>query len=450
MLKAGSIIGEKYRLTRRVGAGANATVWAAEHETLKRPVAVKCIRAEVVASKEAVSQFLAEARIAASLRHRFIVDIFDFGTTEDGLPFMVMELLKGESLAERVAFGPPTPVRTFVGFMDMALVGLHTAHQAGVIHRDLKPENIFLARDDDGAVYPKLVDFGISLVHEPFSSSPRPGQEVAEGVVVGTPAYMSPEQIQRVEDLDRRTDLYSMGVILYEALTGQLPHRADSLPELLRKIGAEDVVPLAQLRPELGTALSDVVARAMARDRDDRFDDALQMRRALQAADVAERSLFTVVTPGSHRRTTSGAAGARAEGDEVATVPAPPRGLRSLGEALRHRRVLVAVLVTLLLGTITGVVTVAVQGPGVEAAARPDPVSVERAAELLGTSQPAPPATLGPAPEAPASSDAAPSDAAAIEAPAGEEAGPARPGTVAPRQRPRSKGAPSAFRDPGF
>jgi serine/threonine-protein kinase len=286
MLESGSIVGGEYRLERLVGEGSMATVWAAVHEELGMPVAVKCIRPEAAPSPDLVERFEREARIAAALRHRFVVDILDVGTGDDGLPYIVMELLDGGggTLADRLCSGPPMAAGHVVELTAQVLEGLHAAHLAGVIHRDLKPENIMFGRDGEGELIPKIVDFGISLATERFARARgrKYKRLTKEGALVGTPAYMAPEQI-RGDDLDHRADLFSVGVVMYEALAGGLPHSASAVEDLLVKTITEDAVPLAVRRPEVGPALSRVVARAMARDRDARFADAAEMRRALLA-----------------------------------------------------------------------------------------------------------------------------------------------------------------------
>lgn len=270
-----------------------ASVWRAWDLTLQRPVAVKLLFARESHTEEVlVDRFLREARIAASVQHRNVIHIVDFGTTSDGQPFMVMELLEGETLAARLRRQKPLPVADVVQIGHLTLRGLGAVHAAGIIHRDLKPENVYL-KNEGGVVYPKILDFGISRSIDP-PHGPRSALTTREGVIVGTPEYMSPEQARGVKQLDYRTDLYSMGVVLYESLTGKLPFVSENVGDLIIKIVTGSAVPVHELVPSVPRAVSDVVARAMARLPGDRFFDAAEMQEALL---TASRSALTTALP---------------------------------------------------------------------------------------------------------------------------------------------------------
>ena len=286
MFEPGSVVGGKYRLDHQIGQGGMATIWRAVHMDLGRPVAVKFLTIKGKERDRVRDQFLAEARLAASVRHRNVVDIIDFGTAEGDVPYMVMELLEGRILADRLTDGPPLHVGEFIRLIADSLTGLQAVHDAGIVHRDLKPENVFLVRDSDGSVYPKLLDFGISRVDRNARTSVRQSVPTMDGLIVGTPHYMSPEQARGLKDIDQRTDIYSMGVMLYEGLSGELPFDSENPGDLLVMVTTQVATPLASLRPELGQAISDVIERAMARARDARWKSALEMRDALvQAAE---------------------------------------------------------------------------------------------------------------------------------------------------------------------
>jgi serine/threonine-protein kinase len=267
-----------------------ATVWVARHTALDAPVAVKFLHPDPRDHERQAEHFLREARVAAAVRHRNVVDIIDFGT-EGALPYMVMEFLEGESLAERLWRSPPLTVMELVEIIGHSLNGLAAVHNAGIIHRDLKPDNIFLVRDHDG-VFPKILDFGISKTLE-AEGGPRSPYTTREGFLAGTPHYMSPEQARGLKDMDRRTDIYTMGAILYEALTGYPPYDSENPGDLLMMIVAGDALPVVARRPDVGQPLSDVVGRAMAREREHRFETAREMRNALLegAAQLAGPSL---------------------------------------------------------------------------------------------------------------------------------------------------------------
>ncbi len=265
-----------------------ASVWRAQDQTLDRPVAIKFVfTGGRKRGDNLVGRFLREARIAAAVRHRNVVDILDFGTHEEGVPFMVMELLEGDTVEERLARGDRFTLEETLLIAGRVLQGLAAVHDAGIVHRDLKPGNILLARER-GGLNPKLLDFGISRSLEP-DSGPRSALTTKDGHLVGTPEYMSPEQARGLKDIDQRTDIYSMGVILYELLTGAPPFQSEHTGDLILQIMTETPLPVVDLRPEVGEAVSDLVAGAMERERELRFSDAEEMHRALM--DVAQKTL---------------------------------------------------------------------------------------------------------------------------------------------------------------
>lgn len=261
--------------------GGMGSVWRATQIALHRSVAIKFLYARGPRPDIQAERFKKEARIAASVVHRNVVDTLDFGDLDEGEHYMVMSLLEGVTLGNRLEQNPPLSINELVRIISFSLRGLGAVHDAGIIHRDLKPENIFLVNDPEGA-YPKLLDFGISRDLIAKADDPmRPSLVTREGVMVGTPQYMSPEQVRGIKDLDGRTDIYSMGVILYEALTGQLPFDAEGIGDLMLMIVAGDASTVLQQRPEVGPELSRIVERAMARNRDSRFSTALEMQKAL-------------------------------------------------------------------------------------------------------------------------------------------------------------------------
>lgn len=296
MMTPGAILNGKYRLIEQIGEGGMATIWRAVQISLDRPVAVKFLSVSGPSASKYVERFLEEAKVAAAIRHRNVIDIVDFGTSDQGTVYMVLELLQGESLAERMARLPALTLGEIVNIGVLVLSGLQAVHNAGVVHRDLKPENIFLVNDDDGA-YPKLLDFGVSK-----SVDRKEGRApTQEGMLVGTPQYMAPEQARGIRDIDHRIDVWATGVILYEALTGKLPYESENVGDILIKIVSEDAPPITFYRPEVGPELSAVVQRAMTRNRDERYQDAKEMRAALM--DAAARmgdaaGMWGRITPG--------------------------------------------------------------------------------------------------------------------------------------------------------
>jgi len=283
VIEPGAVIAGKYRLTRLIGAGGMGAVWAAVNESLGSDVALKFLLGRSL-DREHAQRFVAEAKMAAAIKHRFVVDTFDFGSMEDGTPYMVLELLKGEELAQRLQHGPALPVKDAVRLIAQCLSGLEAVHAAGIVHRDLKPENVFVISDSDW-MFPKLIDFGVAMAAA-VDDTPVPGggkRLTQAGVAVGTPAYMAPEQLRAQRDLDQRADLYAMGVVLFEMLVGSPPFVDDNAADLMVKIATRGVPALSTLRPELGTEISDVIARALAKDREQRFANAAEMRAALHA-----------------------------------------------------------------------------------------------------------------------------------------------------------------------
>jgi len=278
--KARTVIRERYQLESMIGEGGMASVWRARDLTLARLVAVKLLFARDDRDRSALTaRFLREARIAASVQHRNVIQIVDFGTTEDELPFMVMELLEGEPLSGRMHRERQLPIPDVVQIANLTLRGLAAVHNTGIIHRDLKPDNIYLKRENQ-SVYPKILDFGISRSVEPQSGR-RSALTTREGLIIGTPEYMSPEQARGVKDIDARTDLYSMGVIMYEALTGRLPFHSENVGDLIIQVVTGTAPTVHELVPEVPLDLSQVVEKAMARKREDRFPTAIEFQAAL-------------------------------------------------------------------------------------------------------------------------------------------------------------------------
>jgi serine/threonine protein kinase len=291
MAKAGDVVGSKYRLIHPLGIGGMGTVWRAEHLDLRQHVAIKLLDARGPQAERAVRRFQREAQIAASIRHRNVVYISDFGIGT-GEPYLVMELLAGVPLSERMVVGEPLSVGAFLRLMEETLQGLTAVHAAGVVHRDMKPENIFLVRQPDGGTFPKLLDFGVSR-----STERNQGHTITrEGVVMGTPEYVSPEQA-RGRPADVRSDIYSLGVVMYEALAGRLPFQADNPADLIVAVLNAHPVPLASFRPDLGDGISQLVSKAMARDSESRFQTAEEMRAAVLALLDGEPQLEECLLP---------------------------------------------------------------------------------------------------------------------------------------------------------
>ena len=268
----------KYKLDKHLGSGAMGDVYRAENVMLGRIVAIKMLRPEHANNKEVVERFLREGQAANRVRHPNVVDMIDVGADERGAPYIVQEFLEGEDLAHYIeGRGGKLDAMEAIDIMLPVIEAIEFAHARGVVHRDLKPENIFLALEGTRKV-PKLLDFGISQV--------RTGDSVrmtATGLMMGTPAYMSPEQIVRgAREADAQTDVWALGVILFEALGGALPFMAETASALFVDIATKDAPSLHELDPALPPQLVKVVARCLRRERADRYPTGCELARDLR------------------------------------------------------------------------------------------------------------------------------------------------------------------------
>jgi eukaryotic-like serine/threonine-protein kinase len=284
----GTVLGGKYRVERLLGSGGMGWVVVATHLQLEQRVALKFMHASHAAtSPEAVSRFLREARAAARIQSEHVARVSDVGTLDDGAPYLVMEYLEGQDLDALLrARGSLAPALA-VDYVMQACEGLAEAHAAGIVHRDLKPANLFLARRSDGSTRVKLLDFGISKLMPAPGGSPD-GSVTSTQALMGSPLYMSPEQMRSSKNVDRRADIWSMGVILYETLGGRSPFDAETLPEVCARILAEPPPPLSTVRPEVSPGLAAVVNRCLSKEPQARYPDVAALARALAPFASAE------------------------------------------------------------------------------------------------------------------------------------------------------------------
>jgi serine/threonine protein kinase len=275
--RIGQNVAGRYRIVRKIGEGGVGAVYAGEHLLIRRRVAIKCLRPELANKPEVVKRFHNEAIAATSIGHPNIVEVLDMGRFDDGAYFMVLELLEGgdfESLIEQTG---PQPIGRVVHIMSQVCDALAAAHGRGIIHRDLKPENIFLVARGDDPHFAKVVDFGIAK----FKEEEADYRLTQTGQAVGTPYYMSPEQLAGRKDVGEASDVYSLGVILYHAFTNEYPFQAESFPLLVVKIIQDAHEPLVRVRGDIPAALSDLVDRMLAKDPRARPGSVLEVKEAL-------------------------------------------------------------------------------------------------------------------------------------------------------------------------
>ncbi len=275
----GRVLSGLYKVEERIGEGGMGTVYAARHIHLNKRFAVKVLSKKIAQHKQAVERLRQEAVAASSIDHDNIVDVVSFDTTEEGDVFIVMELLRGKSLADLLERGA-LPLPQVLLIVYQMCRALHAAHERGIVHRDLKPENVFIVRKGE-ADFVKVLDFGISKVKTAETEEVR---MTKTGQLVGTPLYMSPEQAKGEQDVDRRADVYALGVILYEMLTGEPPFDGGNYFQLLWKHGNEPPAPLRERNPEIPPALEAVTLKALAKEPADRFQTMAELEAALAAA----------------------------------------------------------------------------------------------------------------------------------------------------------------------
>jgi serine/threonine-protein kinase len=285
-----------YRVTAEIGRGGMGAVYLAEHPLIGRKVAIKVLLSDVSRDADNVGRFFNEARAAASIRHPALVDVFDFGTLPEGSAYLVMDYLEGDTLAGRLAERKRLPAEMAVAITRQVASGMAIAHAKGIIHRDLKPENIFLMADGGAAVPTvKILDFGIAKLTG--TESELSHQRTRTGILMGTPLYMSPEQCRGAGAVDTRTDIYSLGCIVYAMLTGGPPFVREGVGELIGAHLFEAPRAPRDLEPSVPAALEAVVLRMLAKRPEDRQQSMLDLERELERVDLQQRTPSLPSTP---------------------------------------------------------------------------------------------------------------------------------------------------------
>jgi serine/threonine-protein kinase len=275
----GQILAGKFRIERVLGQGGMGVVVAATHIQLDERVALKFLLPEALGNPEAVARFAREARAAVKIKSEHVARVSDVGTLESGSPYMVMEYLDGQDLADWVRNSGAMRAPEAVEFVLQACEAIAEAHALGIVHRDLKPANLFVTRRVDGSPCIKVLDFGISKLTVPGSTSDMGMTKTS--TVMGSPLYMSPEQMSSTRNVDQRTDIWALGIILYEVLTGRVPFEAETMPQLCGMILQDPPRPLRELRPDVPDGLQWVVLRCLEKNRDARFTSIAELAAAL-------------------------------------------------------------------------------------------------------------------------------------------------------------------------
>ena len=275
----GQILAGKYRVERVLGSGGMGVVVAAWHLELEQRVAVKFLNPLAMERTDTAERFRREARSAAKIRSEHVARVIDIGIMEGGLPYMVMEYLDGHDVSEEMSRAGLLPITSTIDIVLQAIEALAEAHAAGIVHRDLKPANLFLANRPDGSRIVKVLDFGISK--SLFGTSVADMSLTRTAAMIGSPLYMSPEQMRSARDVDTRTDIWSLGVMLYEMITGRPPYTGDSIPALCAALLNDQPLPMQQLRADVPPSLEEAVQRCLAKDRQHRFPTVSELARAL-------------------------------------------------------------------------------------------------------------------------------------------------------------------------
>ncbi|MBL8685689.1 MAG: protein kinase [Myxococcales bacterium] len=275
-LQLGGLVGGKYRLLKKIGEGGHGRVYRAINTLLGREVAIKVLKPELVGDEIAKKRFFREAKTANLVRHPNVVDVLDVGDSEQG-PWMVQELLVGEALSAVLAREGTLSIHRTIDLLLPVLSALAVAHSKGIAHRDFKPENVFLVRGEDGAVTPKILDFGLSKSSIRFGTPRESDRITGTGVVVGTPAYLSPERVRMESDGDVRGDVWAIGVVLYECTTGFLPFPARTVREMFIQISNGRATPIEDVFPEVDANFAKIVMRCLRREPDQRYPSAAEI-----------------------------------------------------------------------------------------------------------------------------------------------------------------------------
>jgi serine/threonine protein kinase len=388
---AGVVVGN-YRLISEISSGGMGTVYRAKHEIIGRPAAVKVLRPDLTSNQELIDRFFTEAKAATAIRHPGIVEVYDFGYMADGSAYLVMELLEGKPLGRRLAEVERFSEWEAANIARGIASALKAAHSQGIVHRDLKPDNVFLIPDLEGAtgsVRPKVLDFGIAKLTE---RAPGDAQHTQMGALIGTPLYMAPEQARSASAIDQRADLYSLGCILYELLTGRPPLVAEGAGEIVAMHLFTPPEPPTTLVRDISPEMNALVMRLLEKEPVDRYQTAGELATALSQIGARLSTEYSIMASGPrpvHRHVPT----TMRDQPPTQQAPAPARG-RSLPIIVG------ALTATIAIGLI---VFLLVRGSGSDTEPTPETpkVIIEAKPPVVPAPQsvPAPPVELKPAPK---------------------------------------------------
>jgi serine/threonine-protein kinase len=292
-MKAGQQVTPTLKLTRLLGKGGMGSVWLADHLTLGTQVAIKFMAIANIDDEMLMQRFRTEAKAAAQIKHPHVAQVFDHGVTTDGIPYIVMEYLEGEDLKHAIRRQGPLPVVEVARLLTQSAKALTRAHTLGIVHRDIKPDNIFLC-DIDGEPFVKLLDFGVAKIDQGATMDGA----TTTGSMMGTPLYMSPEQLLSARTVNHRSDLWSLAIVAYYSLTGRVPFGGETIGSLSVAVHLGIFQPPSTLRPDLTPAVDAWFVRMLKRDPNERYDSAKEMAEAFEQAAGTRGQMLSISTAG--------------------------------------------------------------------------------------------------------------------------------------------------------
>ena len=449
-VEIGQTLAGKYKVEEVIGIGGMGVVVAARHMQLDQKVALKFLKHEAMQSEEAVERFIREAKNAVRLRSEHVAKVTDVGTLDNGAPYMVMEYLEGADLSRVVQATGSITIEEAVAFVLQACEAIAEAHALGIIHRDLKPQNLFVTRRVDGRPLVKVLDFGISKTLEQAGGLVL----TRTSSIMGSPLYMSPEQMRSTKNVDQRSDLWALGVILYELLTGRVPFEAEAIPELCLKVVQDAPDPPKSLRPELPEGLNTVVLKCLEKNPANRFENVAELAAALEpysemARGASERIHSTLHLPSRPPMVSIPAVGSSSN-PKIGTGGTAWGTTQAVAAARKKRMPFIAGGAALAVLTVVGVLFAFHNGATAKPDTAPNATQAPSATTPVETKTAEPEKTAAPTPEPIVTASAAPTAAATHEPQVTTRPhATARPGTTSrPAATNTSKVAPAVTAPP--